>query len=210
MDFKNQRPENIFGYPHPILEEIEINSKKEGIPLLSRGGARAIYQLCAMLAPKKVLELGCGIGYSSAWLACAMTEGEIHLSDYNNYYLQRSSELIGKINPNISIRTFVGESTSFLEQSRDEYDLIFIDIDKLFYKRALDFALPRLSKRSLLIFDNAYFSGRTFSATEEKKVGVDSIRATILTLRSLDLVSNLWDVGDGLLVAFRSQNTDKI
>lgn len=201
-------PAEIFEYPHLILGEIEAKSREEGIPLLSREAARAIYQLCALVAPKKILELGCGIGYSAGWLACAMEKGEFHLSDYNASYLKRTKNLINRINPKLFVSTHKGESTLFLEQSREEFDLIFVDIDKVFYERVLELALPRLAPKSLLIFDNACFSGRTFSPIKDKKNGVESIRATILALRSTKLISNLWRVGDGLLVAFKSAASD--
>jgi len=206
MEFEKLTPGDLFAHPHPKLLELEREAEEEGIPLLSRESARAIYQLCALLNPRRVLDLGSGIGYSAGWLACAMESGEIHLSDYKESYLLKASQALEEISPNLLVRIFPGEATRFLQNSSNHYDLIFIDIDKVFYKDALDLSLKRLADRGLLIFDNACFSGRTFSDGNTKPRGTQKIRETIRTLGSLDLISHLWSVGDGLLVAFQNKS----
>ena len=203
MEIEKISPEDLFADPSPVIAGLQAQSKMEGVPILNKESARALYQLCAIHKPHRVLELGTGLGYSACWLACGMKQGEIHLNDYRAEYLQRARVSLEQVNPAIGVTLFAGEATEVLELVSSPYDLIFIDIDKVYYRKALLKALDKLREGGLLIFDNALFSGRTFAAEPSKQEGVLSIRKTIAALQKMKFITHLWPIGDGLLVTLK-------
>ncbi len=62
------------------------------------------------------------------------------------------------VSQRITVR--VGDALEFLSEEKEQYDIIFNDIDKIDYPRAFRLALPRLKNGGLFITDNVLWSGR--------------------------------------------------
>src|SRR6202043_2209810 len=62
------------------------------------------------------------------------------------------------VSTQITIRT--GDALEVLSEQKNEFDIIFNDVDKEDYPRVFKLALPRLRKGGLFITDNVLWSGR--------------------------------------------------
>src|SRR5437763_16930052 len=58
-----------------VLGEMLAAGRKEGIPIVSPASGRLLRVLVLALAPKRVLEIGTAIGFSTLWMASALPAG---------------------------------------------------------------------------------------------------------------------------------------
>src|SRR5256886_11542621 len=56
----------------PVLEEMLKTGRSEGVPIVRPAVGRLLRVLVTALAPKRVLEIGTAIGFSTLWMASAL------------------------------------------------------------------------------------------------------------------------------------------
>src|SRR5438309_10301523 len=59
----------------PVLEEMLEAGRSEGVPIVNPAAGRLLRVLVTALAPKRVLEIGTAIGFSTLWMASALQPG---------------------------------------------------------------------------------------------------------------------------------------
>src|SRR4030088_3858958 len=59
----------------PVLEEMLKTGRAEGVPIVSPASGRLLRVLVTAIAPKRVLEIGTAIGFSTLWMASALPPG---------------------------------------------------------------------------------------------------------------------------------------
>jgi len=105
--------------------------------------------------------MGSAVGYSTIWWARGIGEGgEVFYTDGDpknaaeaRRYFQRA-----QIEPRIQVK--VGDALELLSEQKQEFDIIFNDVDKEYYPRVLDLVTTRLRRGGLFITDNVLWSGR--------------------------------------------------
>lgn len=181
----------------PVLAELERRAQDENFPIVGPLVGRLLFVLARSLRAQTVLELGSGFGYSGLWFAKAledggrvvMTEGQAHNVESARDYFRRA----GLVDRAVFEQ---GDALEIVQSYPGPFDVIFCDIDKKDYPRALDLALPRLRRGGLLIYDNVLWSGRAAreaAADDVATLGVrelnrrlhqePSLSTTILPLR---------------------------
>jgi len=144
-----------------VLAEIEAQAAKRHIPIVGPLVGRLFHLIASMTGARRVFEMGSAVGYSTIWWARAVgPQGRVLYTDgdaNNAAEARRNFERAG-VRDRVEIHT--GDALEILsEQGTDEFDIIFCDIDKEDYPRALKLALPRVRKGGLFIADNALFKG---------------------------------------------------
>ena len=83
-----------------------------------------------------------------------------------------------------------------------EFDVVFLDLDKVDYTRALEVALPRIRKGGLVMADNVLWGGKTAANPQEGDSCTAALRDFNLRIHGRDdLESVILPVGDGLSVS---------
>ena len=59
----------------PVLEEMLKSGRSEGVPIVQPAVGRLLRVLVTAVAPKRVLEIGTAIGFSTLWMASALPAG---------------------------------------------------------------------------------------------------------------------------------------
>src|SRR6202030_3335271 len=59
----------------PVLEEMLKTGRAEGVPIVNPASGRLLRVLVTALAPKRVVEIGTAIGFSTLWMASALPAG---------------------------------------------------------------------------------------------------------------------------------------
>ena len=192
----------------PLFEKLKERAKQEFFPILQDESASVVRSLLRSSSAKNVLEIGTGFGYSSCHLALGMlTGGELHLCDYHQHLLDDAKAYVAEVRPEIEVVTHSGKAPDSLEGVDLKFDLVFIDLDKIFYERAYHFALSVLADKGQIVFDNIYFSGRIFEENPQKK-GAQCILRLLDALREdAEAETDLIDVGDGLLIVRKGNTT---
>ncbi len=126
---------------------------------------------------KRVLEIGMFTGLSTLSMALALPEdGEITAVDKDKNTSKKANEFFKKAKQDSKISIIVKSALEALMEIRDKkYELIFIDADKMNYKKYYEIALKLLEKEGLIIIDNVLWHGDVVENNIKDKI-TDSIR----------------------------------
>jgi caffeoyl-CoA O-methyltransferase len=98
----------------------------------------------------------------------------------------------------------LGPGLESIAQLDGEFDLIFIDADKVNYVNYYEATLPKLAPRGLMILDNTLWSGRVVDP-EDTDENTEAIRAVNDHISNDPRVTNvLLTVRDGMNLVWRS------
>ena len=126
---------------------------------------------------KRVLEIGMFTGLSTLSMALALPEdGEITAVDKDKNTSKKANDFFKKAKQDSKISIIVKSALEALMEIRDKkYELIFIDADKMNYKKYYEIALKLLEKEGLIIIDNVLWHGDVVESNIKDKI-TDSIR----------------------------------
>ncbi len=152
----------------PILDEIQRESSEIGIPSIDpEDGITLMIEAYrqALQGGKLMLDLGAGIGYSTAWIALGTQEGctdggcKIIAVEYDP---ARASRIKGNLDrlglTRVEIEVKTGEAIHVLEGlENSSIALAFVDIEKHQYLDALKLLETKLKPWGAALFHNAFF-----------------------------------------------------
>ena len=126
---------------------------------------------------KRVLEIGTFTGLSTLSMALALPEdGEITAVDKDKNTSKKANDFFKKAKQDSKISIIVKTALEALMEIRDKkYELIFIDADKMNYKKYYEVALKLLDKEGLIIIDNVLWHGDVVESNIKDKI-TNSIR----------------------------------
>src|SRR5215469_14977677 len=122
----------------PVLREMEQQAIQRDIPIVGPAVARVLYQFARLINAKKVFELGSAIGYSTIWWARAVGDGgEVFYTDGDPQKANEARRYFQQAGVEKRIRVQVGDALELLSEQKQEFDIIFNDVDKEDYPRVL-------------------------------------------------------------------------
>jgi caffeoyl-CoA O-methyltransferase len=188
----------------PLLEEMEDYAAKHDIPIVGPAVARVLQQLAMTVNAKTVCELGSAIGYSTIWWAQAVGEkGRVIYTDGDPRNAERARGYFDRAGVANRITLHTGDALEFLSEQKEQFDIIFNDVDKEDYPRVLRLVPSRLRKGGLFITDNVLWSGRV--AQKNPKDGHTNaiLEFNRLLYQSKDFYTTILPIRDGLAVALK-------
>ena len=149
---------------HPIQKEIiDYNLKLGNIKRMqiSISQCQFLHLIIKISKIKKVLEIGTFTGLSTLSMALALPDdGEIIALDKDEKTNKIAIDFFKKSRQDHKIRTIINPALETLIKIRDErFDLVFIDADKMNYKRYYQISLDLLNNGGLIIIDNVLWHG---------------------------------------------------
>ncbi|MBI4367778.1 MAG: O-methyltransferase [Candidatus Omnitrophica bacterium] len=195
--------QNLYPLEDPILKEMEELGAKTNFPLVGPLVGRVLYQLTKLISAKKVFEMGSGFGYSAFWFALALPQdGEVHLTDQSEKNTETAKQFFIRGNLAEKGRFHTGDACQILQKIHGNFDIIFMDIDKTQYPKALDSAKHKLNAGGLLIIDNLLWFGQVL-----EKHGDPDTEAVKLCNQKLfndcSFISTLLPIRDGIGIAYK-------
>jgi predicted O-methyltransferase YrrM len=193
--------------PRPArLAELEAAAGRTGFPIIGPATGQLCYLLARLSNARQVFELGSGFGYSTAWFARAVKDnggGTVHHVVWDEELSRQARDNLAAIGLVDVVRFHVGEAVATLRHSSGPFDVIFNDIDKQDYPKALDVIVTKLRSGGLLLVDNMLWSGRIFERRDTSPAtrGVRELTRRIQT--DPRWIASVIPVRDGLLVAQR-------
>lgn len=112
---------------------------------------------------KNILEIGTFYGYSTIWMAKALSKnGNIVTieKDENSYMQAKSNFLMANLNDKINI--IKDNAINVLNSLDIEFDMIFIDADKINYVNYLNWTEKHIRNGGLIVADNTLLSGAVY------------------------------------------------
>jgi caffeoyl-CoA O-methyltransferase len=120
------------------------------------------------LRAERVLELGTYSGYSAISMAAALpTGGHIHTCEVDEQHAAVAQRYIEEAGYAERITIHLGPALETIARLEGDFDLVFIDADKVNYRAYYEALLSRLSERGLMAIDNTLWSGRVLEPDDD-------------------------------------------
>ena len=187
-----------------VLAEMEEYATKHHIPIVGPAVARVLQQLAMMIGARTVFELGSAIGYSTIWWAQAVGDkGRVIYTDGDRKNAERARGYFARSGVTNRIAIHTGDALEFLSEQKEEFDIIFNDVDKEDYPRVLRLISPRLRKGGLFVTDNVLWSGRVAekNPTDVRTKAILEFNRKLYDSR--DFYTTILPIRDGLAVAVK-------
>ena len=155
---------------HPIQKEIiNYNLKLGDVKRMqiSISQCQFLHLIIKVSKIRKVLEIGTFTGLSTLSMSLALPdEGKIISLDKDKKTNKIAIDFFTKAHQDHKIKTIIKPALESLIKIRNEkFDLVFIDADKMNYKKYYQISLDLLNKGGLIIIDNVLWHGEV---TDEK------------------------------------------
>jgi caffeoyl-CoA O-methyltransferase len=144
-----------------VLAEMEQQAIERRIPIVGPIVGKVFQLLAHMIGAKTVFELGSAIGYSTIWWAQAVGEdGRVHYTDGSAQNATEARGYLERAGVAERVDVHVGDALEVLSEQKQEFDIVFCDIDKEDYPRAFRMGKQFVRKGGLFVADNVLWSGR--------------------------------------------------
>lgn len=199
-----------------LLHSLEAYAMEHAVPIIEPESAQLLRLICTMQKPKKILEIGCAIGYSSILMAKYAEDAEIITLEYDENIIPIARENIKKAGFSDRIKVIEADAKDYLAYIDDDesFDMIFLDGPKAHYIYMLDDSVRLLKKDGIFISDNVLYKGMTADdahVIRRKITIVNRLRDYIDTLmKHPQLQSVLLPLGDGVTISVKTVSEEEI
>ena len=195
------------------LREMNDFAEENHVPIIERESEEFINFLISMQKPKKILELGTAIGYSSISFAkrnkCIEKIDSVELKGEMAEIARKNISDAGLEN---IISVHESDAYDYLLDLEEKYDLIFIDAAKGQYEKYFDSALKNLNEKGLIICDNVLFKGMIAEDSLVKRRKITIVKRLRKFLKDISederFISSVVPIGDGVLLVRRKDEED--
>ncbi len=194
--------QNFIKEDDALILEMEKFASEKNIPILYPESAAFLEQLIRIARPRRVLEIGTAIGYSTIRIArCLRKKGIVHSIEKSEPNINLANEFIKRSGNEEKIKIIPGDAINVLPTLTKKYDFIFLDADKEDYKKLFDYSLILLKKGGIIFIDNLLWHGYAASkdVPSEYKNSTKLIREFNKYFTSqANLNAAILPVGDGI------------
>ncbi|MEJ7698479.1 MAG: O-methyltransferase [Pyrinomonadaceae bacterium] len=165
-----------------------------------------------MINPRRILEIGTYVGYSTLCLAEGLSEdGKIITLDIQPETNRVAKEFWAKSGLNDKIESHLGDALEIIPNINEIYDLIFIDADKPNYRNYFELVFPKLRIGGFIIADNVLWSGNVLDVKANNDESTIALHAFNQKIQKDERVSNiLFAVRDGLMITRKEKINENL
>jgi caffeoyl-CoA O-methyltransferase len=178
-----------------VLAEMEGYAADHSIPIVGPAVARVLQQLALTINAGTVFELGSARAVGE--------KGRVIYTDGDPKNAERARRYFDRAGVSNRITLYTGDALEFLSEQKQQYDVIFNDVDKEDYPRVLRLVSPRLRKGGLFITDNVLWSGRVAEKNPKDATTKAILEFNRLLYSSGDFFTTILPIRDGLAVALK-------
>ncbi len=185
----------------PILLEMEKLGHKTGFPIVDRIVGRFLYIITKIKKPKLIVELGSGFGYSGYWFAKALDNGKVVLTDFSLENLNLAEKFF-ETGGLLKKAEFKAGDAIEIASTYKNIDILFIDIQKAKYKKAIETLKDNISTGGLVIADNTLWQGKVLEEHPDRQTkGIKEFNEYMFS--NPDFFSVLIPIRDGVLLSYK-------
>ena len=203
---KLQKYVNNFGLKiNPVQQEIiDYNNTLDDVKRMQVALSQChfLHLIIKISNIKNVLEIGTFTGLSALSIALALPDdGKLTALDKNEETNKIATEFFKKANQHNKIQTIVKPALESLDDLKNsKFDMIFIDADKMNYKKYYEKSLNLLSKNGLIIIDNVLWHGEVADETNLDKYTLNIREFNNYVLQDKRVEQIIVPLGDGMTV----------
>jgi predicted O-methyltransferase YrrM len=196
-----------------VLQEMERQATERDIPIVGPAVGRLLYQHARIINARTVFEMGSAIGYSTIWWAMAVGDGgKVHYTDGSEKNAKEARAYFQQADLADRIEVHVGDALDFLEGRKEQFDIVFCDVDKHDYPRAGRMASAHVRQGGLFITDNTLWKGKLAYMAGNPELTPDPADASTNAVAELnrmlyespDWYTTIIPLRDGVTVAMRT------
>jgi len=183
---------------------VEKTELKEFIPVVDDDVARLLKLLLRLVCPKKVLEVGTSIGYSTTSMAQVVRAygGKIFTVEFDKQVAEQARKNFEGAGVSNCIELLIGDAQEILPQLETGFDFIFLDVDKRLYSKLLPSCAHLLRSGGILAAEDTLFPVIDLDPKWHYLIApVDEFNRLICTHDELE--STILPIGDGVTIAVR-------
>jgi caffeoyl-CoA O-methyltransferase len=187
----------------------ETNLKIEMPVMLSGHLQGAVLQMLShMIKPKNILEIGTYTGYSAICLAQGLqNEGHLHTIDINEELEDICFHYFCQAGVEERITRHIGPASEIIPLLKEQFDLVFIDADKVGYAHYYDLVFDKVPVGGYIIADNVLYDGEVVLPESEQSKNAKAIHAFNQKLRDDERIEQvLLPVRDGIMIVRKLNN----
>ena len=167
---------------------------------------RFLQFICQMLKPKNVLEIGTFTGYSAICMARGIDDNaKITTIEANEEYEDIIRKYFAKAGVEDKINLLLGDAKSVIPTLIDQFDLVFIDADKISYPLYYDLVIDKVSNGGFILADNVIWEGKVLNANTKERDTQAIIRFNQMVTDDSRVENVLLPVRDGLMMIRKKQ-----
>jgi len=154
----NQYIQQLLPQNHQLTEQLIDEAIKAEIPIMEETALHLLMTIINIQQPKKILEIGTGIGYSAIRMADACPYSKIVTLENDHKRYNQAVKIIEKYKKSKQIKVINEDALQYLTTTQgDMYDFIFIDAAKSKYKQFFKQAERHLNDEGIIVTDNVLF-----------------------------------------------------
>jgi caffeoyl-CoA O-methyltransferase len=148
----------------PLLQEILAQTEAthpEAHMLSGHVQGQFLKQVSRMVKPRRILEIGTFVGYSALCLVEGLSdEGELHTIECREADARKAQGYFDRSPRGRQIRLHLGDALAVMEALKENWDLVFIDADKVNYIAYYEAIVPGMRSGAWILADNLFFHGQ--------------------------------------------------
>lgn len=194
-----------------VLGEIQKEAFAADVPIVPHEVARFLSVLLSMKKPKRILEIGTAVAFSSSLMSQYLQEGGcIHTIDRFEVMLVDARKNIARMGLEDTITILEGDAADILPTLTEPYDVIFMDAAKGQYSNFLPHCLRLLPVGGLLIVDDVLQGGTVaqtrFDVPRRQRTIHKRLGTFLWDISHHDaLETSIIPIGDGVALCYKTK-----
>ena len=194
------------------LDRLEQQALKDEVPNIRKEAQSLLRFLLRLLQPEKILEVGCAVGFSSAFMSEYMPEkATITTIEKVEMRIREAKKNLAGIPRAKDVTLICGDAIDVLRElceKKEQYPFIFMDAAKGQYMNFLPYLMRLLPEGGLLITDNVLQEGTIveskYTIPRRERTIHMRMREYVYTLKHMEeLETVVLPVGDGMTLSVR-------
>ena len=189
-----------------LLKEIRKYTKEnEQAPEMISGPlvVNTLKSIIKLSRVKSILEIGMFTGYSAIGMAEALpNNGHIDTCELCPIHGETAQKFFNKSNYKNQLTIHIGKALETLEKfSKNSFDMIFIDADKINYIGYYKMAMVLLKSGGVIVLDNMLWSGDVLNPTSKESETLNMLNDIIANDKRN--MNTLLPIRDGLMICIK-------
>lgn len=200
------------------LDELEQRALADEVPIIRKEAQSLLRFLLCLLKPEKILEVGCAVGFSSAFMSEYMPENcTITTIEKVEMRIKEAKKNLAAIPKADKVTLLCGDANEVLKELADKgefYPFIFMDAAKGQYMNFLPHLMRLLPEGGILITDNVLQEGTIveskYTIPRRERTIHMRMREYVYTLKHMEeLETVVLPVGDGVTLSVKKKVMEK-
>lgn len=194
------------------LDELEQQALADEVPIIRKEAQALLRFLLCLLKPERILEVGCAVGFSAAFMSEYMPENcTITTIEKVEMRIKEAKKNLSRIPGADKVTLLCGDAMDILKELSEQgesYPFIFMDAAKGQYMNFLPYLMKLLPAGGILITDNVLQEGTIveskYTIPRRERTIHMRMREYVYTLKHMkELETVVLPVGDGVTLSVK-------